>query len=148
MYCKQEIEADALSSFMDSNNDQFVQLPQLESPSLPLIKRPPSSTSIVSKDEDEDQEQFNDKNNAEKVTDWRALDKFVASQLSQEDRLFDEDQIGESSFTRRGGHKDCDDDMALLLLQRSRDEEEDKLNGFLNSSSHDHCDIGICLFEK
>lgn len=132
--CKQEIEADNLS-FMQS--EQFVQLPQLESPSLPLIKRP-SSISPIS-DNNEEEEQINrGYNNNNKVTDWRALDKFVASQLSQEDR-FEGD--GESSF---GQHHDSD--MSLLLLQSSRDDEGNKLNGFLNSSSD--CDIGICIFEK
>ena len=132
--CKQEIEADNLS-FMQS--EQFVQLPQLESPSLPLIKRP-SSICLIS-DNNEEEEQINrGYNNNNKVTDWRALDKFVASQLSQEDR-FEGD--GESSF---GQHHDSD--MSLLLLQSSRDDEGNKLNGYLNSSSD--CDIGICIFEK
>jgi hypothetical protein len=137
--CKQEIEADNLGGFMHS--DQFVQLPQLASPSLPLIKRPASSISRISENNEEELEQMNRvcNNNSKKVTDWRALDKFVASQLSQEDR-FDGD--GESSF---GAH-DRNSDMSLLLLQSSRVDDEEKLNGFLNSSSD--CDIGICIFEK
>lgn len=133
--CKQEIEADNMG-FMHS--DQFVQLPQLESPSLPLIKRP-SSISLISENNEEEEQMNSGCNNTKKVTDWRALDKFVASQLSQEDR-FEGD--GESSF---GAHQNSD--MSLLLLQSSRvDDEETKLNGFLNSSSD--CDIGICIFEK
>nr|UBT01662.1 NAC transcription factor 58 [Litchi chinensis] len=112
LLCKQEIEADNLS-FMQS--DQNLQLPQLESPSLPLLKRPISSISLTSENNEElveDHQQQNRKtsNNAattttkKAVTDWRALDKFVASQLSQEE--------GDSSF---GGHSNSD--MALLLLQ-------------------------------
>ncbi|KAK7843498.1 nac domain-containing protein 37 [Quercus suber] len=133
--CKQELEAENMR-FMQS--DPFVQLPQLESPSLPLIKRP-SSISLISEN-NEEEEQINNSgcNNTKKVTDWRALDKFVASQLSQEDR-FEGD--GESSF----GPHDHNSDMSLLLLQSSRDDEEN-LNGFLNASSD--CDIGICIFEK
>ncbi|RVX16616.1 NAC domain-containing protein 37 [Vitis vinifera] len=107
----------------------------LESPSLPLMKRP-SSVSLISEN-NEEEDQTRGCNNAEKVTDWRALDKFVASQLSQEDRY---EGDGVSSF---GAHHNSD--MALLLLQSSRD-EANKLNGFLNSSSD--CDIGICVFEK
>lgn len=131
--CKQEIEADNLN-FMHAT-EHFVQLPQLESPSLPLMKRP-SSVSLISEN-NEEEDQTRGCNNAEKVTDWRALDKFVASQLSQEDRY---EGDGVSSF---GAHHNSD--MALLLLQSSRD-EANKLNGFLNASSD--CDIGICVFEK
>nr|UBT01661.1 NAC transcription factor 57 [Litchi chinensis] len=112
LLCKQEIEADNLS-FMQS--DQYLQLPQLESPSLPLLKRPISSISLTSENNEElveDHQQQNRKtsNNTattttkKAVTDWRALDKFVASQLSQEE--------GDSSF---GGHSSSD--MALMLLQ-------------------------------
>lgn len=132
LLCKQEIEADNLS-FMQS--DSFVQLPQLESPSLPLIKRPSSSISLISENNEEEV-----LNNAKKVTDWRALDKFVASQLSQDqDRSFE------------GDDQDSEDMAALLLLQSSSssrsDHEANKLmNGFLNPSSD--CDIGICIFEK
>ncbi|KAM0970280.1 hypothetical protein FF1_018392 [Malus domestica] len=139
--CKQETEADSLN-FLHS--DPFVQLPQLESPSLPLIKRP-TSMSLISENntELEDEQSIRGCNNAEKVTDWRALDKFVASQLSQEERY---EGDGEASF---GAHDESD--MSLLLLQSSSardddDQVENKLNGFLNSSPD--CDIGICIFEK
>ncbi|KAK3011617.1 hypothetical protein RJ639_011685 [Escallonia herrerae] len=136
--CKQEIEADNLNIFVHA--DQFVQLPQLDSPSLPLIKRPASSMSLVSKNnEEEDQpvRECNSITDANKVTDWRALDKFVASQLSQEERYEGE---GVSSFGQ-------DDDMAaFLLLQSGGREEGPKLNGFLSSSSDR--DIGICIFDK
>ncbi|EEF30871.1 NAC domain-containing protein 37 isoform X2 [Ricinus communis] len=144
--CKQEIEADNLS-FMHA--DSFVQLPQLESPSLPLLKRP-SSLSLISeinnnnnneKDEQARGCSSNNNNNInnKRVTDWRALDKFVASQLSQEDRY---DGDAASSF----GVAENNTDMQLLLLQSGRDEEGNKFNGFLSSSSD--CDIGICIFEK
>ncbi|KAI5319705.1 hypothetical protein PRUPE_7G166300 [Prunus persica] len=129
--CKQETEADSLN-FMHS--DHFVQLPQLESPSLPLISKRPSSMSLISENNIEVEDE------PKKVTDWRALDKFVASQLSQEERY---EGDGESSF---GAHDDSE--MALLLLQSSgRDDDQgNKLNGFLNSSPDG--DIGICIFEK
>ncbi|XWS45524.1 hypothetical protein CRYUN_Cryun15aG0143900 [Craigia yunnanensis] len=138
LLCKQETEVDNLNFI---HSDQFVQLPQLESPSLPLIKRP-SSISLISEStnyEEEDQQNIKC-NNTKKVTDWRALDKFVASQLSQEDRY---DGEGVSSFDV---NNDNNSDMALLLLQSSGREEENKLNEFLNSSSD--CDIGICIFDK
>ena len=133
--CKQEIEAENLNFF---HSDQFVELPQLESPSMPQIKRPSSSISLISEKNEED-EQIRGLNNNQKVTDWRALDKFVASQLSQEDKFVERDRV-ESSFGARNNS-----DMALLLLQSDR-EEANKLNGFLSSSSE--CDIGICIFDK
>ncbi|KAL9328242.1 hypothetical protein ACSQ67_003245 [Phaseolus vulgaris] len=132
--CKQEIEADNLSCMLQ---DPFVQLPQLESPSLPLVKRPSTVSLVSDNNEDEDIQNRLSNNNTKKVTDWRALDKFVASQLSQEDTL---ETNGLSSFEPHDSH-----DMALLLLQSSRD-EGNKLSPFLNTSSD--CDIGICVFEK
>ncbi|OMO84607.1 hypothetical protein COLO4_21946, partial [Corchorus olitorius] len=144
--CKQETEADNINFI---HSEQFVQLPQLESPSLPLIKRP-SSISLVSENtinnnHEEDQEQqinrmCNNSNSSKKVTDWRALDKFVASQLSHEERLFEGDQ----GVSFEGNNSNAD--MALLLLQSSSREEGNKLNEFLNSSSD--CGIGICIFDK
>ncbi|KAK2657044.1 hypothetical protein Ddye_010096 [Dipteronia dyeriana] len=122
LLCKQETEADNLS-FMQQSADQYLQqLPQLESPSLPLLKRPISSISLTSENNEEllvveDQQQHKrsggsnyncSSTNKKTVTDWRALDKFVASQLSQEE--------GDSSFG--GGHHDnTNSDIALLLLQ-------------------------------
>ncbi|XVF62167.1 hypothetical protein PTKIN_Ptkin08bG0195100 [Pterospermum kingtungense] len=150
LLCKQETEADNLN-FVHS--DQFVQLPQLESPSLPLIKRP-SSVSLISETtnyEEEDQHSrikcSNNNNTTKKVTDWRAFDKFVASQLSQENR-YDGDQ-GVSSFDHNNINNNNynNSDMALLLLQTSSREEGNKLNEFLRSSTSD-CDIGICVFDK
>ena len=135
--CKQETEADNLNFI---HSDQFVQLPHLESPSLPLIKRP-SSISLISESTNYEEEDQQNRmcNNTKKVTDWRAFDKFVASQLSQEDRY---DGEGVSSFDV---NNDNNSDMALLLLQNNG-REGNKLNEFLNSSSD--CDIGLCIFDN
>ncbi|XP_022752163.1 NAC domain-containing protein 37-like isoform X1 [Durio zibethinus] len=137
--CKQETEADNLNFIY---SDQFVQLPQLESPSLPLIKRP-SSISLISESTNYEEEDHQNRmcNNTKKVTDWRALDRFVASQLSHEDRY---DGEGVSSFDINNNNNS---DMALLLLESSGREEGNKLNEFLNLSSSD-CDIGICIFDN
>ncbi|KAK8957409.1 NAC domain-containing protein 7 [Platanthera zijinensis] len=63
------------------------------------------------------------------VTDWRALDKFVASQLSQEDGFHAADFAGEE--------EENDGDMALLLLDNAV-EEERKMDGrLLGSGSAD-----------
>ncbi|KAJ8647928.1 hypothetical protein MRB53_000951 [Persea americana] len=139
--CKQEIESDNLNYL---HSEQFVQqLPQLNSPSLTLKKRP-SIVSIGSPNDDEDEEvksMMRGCNNAEKVTDWRALDKFVASQLSHGESGDDGERVGEL-----GGQENTD--MALLLLQSSGSsrEEGSKINELLSSGSV--CDIGICVFEK
>ncbi|XP_044469242.1 NAC domain-containing protein 37-like isoform X2 [Mangifera indica] len=94
--CKQEVEGDSLSNFIQS--DQYLQLPQLESPSLPILKRP-SSISLTSENK-----------KMKNVTDWRALDKFVASQLSQDQERFEGHE--QSSFDA-----ETNADIALLLLQ-------------------------------
>ncbi|GLT44599.1 hypothetical protein SLA2020_184850 [Shorea laevis] len=142
--CKRETEGVENLNFIHS--DQFVQLPQLESPSVPLMKRPSSmcmlseNNSLINNEEEKEQNRVcisnnNNRNKKQKVTDWRDLDKFVASQLmSQEDRL---EGIGEgvSSF---GGN-----DMAAMLLLQSGSEEGNKLDEFLSSSSD--CGIGIYM---
>ncbi|KAK7309339.1 hypothetical protein RJT34_05979 [Clitoria ternatea] len=140
--CKQEIEADNNLSSMQQ--DQFVQLPQLESPSLPLVKRP-STVSLISDNNNEllldDEFQNRLLSNTKQVTtDWRDLDKFVASQLSQEEIHETTDGVLQNFETHHNNS-----DMALLLLQSSRD-EGDRISPFLNTSSD--CDIGICVFEK
>ncbi|CAK8562170.1 unnamed protein product [Lathyrus sativus] len=125
---KQDIEEDNLI-FMHSQ--QLVPLPQLESLSLPLEKRQ-ISMSIESENNVNNNDVqiglLSSISKTEKVTDWRDLDKFVASQLSQEDHRYE-----------------TSSDMSLLLLQSSRDEEI-KLSSFLSSSLD--CDIGICVFEN
>ncbi|KAL7142083.1 hypothetical protein ABFS83_08G099100 [Erythranthe nasuta] len=134
--CKQEIElVNENLHFLQSSDDQlFVQLPQLESPSLPPIKRDITNcpifpaTEIFDKDNDEEE-------------DWRELDKFVASQLSHD--------IGgvSSSFESRIHYSTVDhsSDLAgLLLLQTGRDEEANKLNPISTSD----CEFGICIFNK
>lgn len=125
--CKQE-SADQIENLNLLNSNQFVQLPQLESPSMPLVK---NSSVVPMSGENED--------GGEKVTDWRALDKFVASQLSHEER-YDVEQCSEL-----GHDVDKNSEMALLLLG-SGDEEGNKLNGLLSSSLD--CDFGICVFDK
>ena len=70
--CKQELEADNLSCMLQ---DPFVQLPQLESPSLPLVKRPSTVSLVSDNNEDEDIQNrlLSNNNNTKKVTtDWRA----------------------------------------------------------------------------
>ncbi|MBA0862387.1 hypothetical protein Goshw_007829 [Gossypium schwendimanii] len=150
-YCKEETEADNLDFVYC---DQFVELPQLESPSLPLINKPASisliSENIVNYGEEEEEEEADKKRmcnaNSKKVTDWRALDKFVASQLSHEDRYNNGNQERASISSFDANSSSNSDMEALLLLQSSR-EERNKLKELLNSSTS-HYDVGICIFDQ
>nr|AFN55277.1 NAC domain-containing protein [Tamarix hispida] len=163
--CKKELQSADGLSFMQ-NCDQFLQLPQLESPSLPLLKRPNlgGSVSLISNQtqnnqnsnqlhefhQDDDNINSNRNNSSsssrskKKVTDWRALDKFVASQLMSQG----ENNHGVCSSFGSHDESNANDDMeALFLLQGDRDEDENKLNEFLSSSSESH-DLGICIFDN
>ncbi|XP_047311363.1 NAC domain-containing protein 37-like [Impatiens glandulifera] len=137
LLCKEEIEV--------------VKLPQLESPSLPLPKSLATASIIHNYEEDNQSKGFinvdNYVNVKNKVTDWRALDKFVASQLSQEDKhdsRLRENNLDDNSYNNNIG---CDDSdiTSLLLLQSGRREEVKRFSGFLNSGAYG--DIGICIFD-
>ncbi|XP_022843983.1 NAC domain-containing protein 37-like [Olea europaea var. sylvestris] len=138
--CKQDIEAKNLNIVHSSaDHHQFVQLPQLESPSLTMMKKP-SLVSIVSENYiNEEDEKARVECNSKKITaDWRDLDKFVASQLSHGDR-YQDDAV--ASFEALNN----DSDLGLIILQRGR-EEGDNLNQLLSSTLDS--DIGICLYNK
>ena len=129
--CKQEMEAENVKLLQ--YNDPFVQLPQLESPSLPLVKRS-SSISLLSDCYEEEHQPTKRRNNTNntKVTDWRALDKFVASQLSQDEAFEGE---GDSRFgAQNNSHNHNSVDMAILLMQNRVDDEENMYKGFLSSN--------------
>ncbi|KAK8320929.1 hypothetical protein V6Z12_A12G068700 [Gossypium hirsutum] len=131
-YCKEETESDNLDFVYC---DQFVELPQLEK-------------NIVNYGEEEEEEADKKRmcnGNTKKVTDWRALDKFVASQLSHEDRYNNGDQEGASISSFDANNSSNSDMEALLLLQSSR--ERDKLKELLNSSTS-HCEVGINIFDQ
>lgn len=172
--CKQEIH-EVVNLNLDSN---FLELiPQLESPSMPVVKKHPLTSLLSSRcptepvaiiviDEDHEEDTTrirgytsDDKNNnkmkhgstEQKVTDWRALDKFVASQLSHGDNK----NRSHDSGTRPNlgvalGDDQYNSDIALLL-SREENNEINKLKEFLLSSSAsasgDDCDnrIGICI---
>lgn len=110
--CKQELELQYNMSHIH-HHDAFLQLPQLESPKVPQSTASVSCNSVVPYAYDratlqsstltqEDQHStqqghqaqdlnsslYSNNNNdqaVDQVTDWRVLDKFVASQLSHED---------------------------------------------------------------
>ncbi|MCL7045305.1 hypothetical protein MKW94_019562 [Papaver nudicaule] len=153
--CKKEIhEVDNLNS-----DDNFVELiPQLESPSMPLVKKHPLTSLLSSRcptepvaiiviDEDHEEDTTrirgcddHTKNKMKhistgNVTDWRALDKFVASQLSHEDsknRSFDGDSRPNLGVDLGDDHYNLD---VALLLSREEDNEINKVTEFLLSST-------------
>ncbi|XP_022885722.1 NAC domain-containing protein 37-like [Olea europaea var. sylvestris] len=139
--CKQEIEAQKNFVHSSADHHQFVQLPQLESPSLPTMKKPSLVSTLTENYINDDDEKTRVECNSKKITaDWRDLDKFVASQLSHGDR-YEGDNV--SSFEALNN----DSDLGLLLLQSGREEGEN-LNQLLSSTSTSDSDIGICLFNK
>ncbi|KAK9670610.1 hypothetical protein RND81_13G212800 [Saponaria officinalis] len=182
LLCKQELESEALlANFMHSTSssvDNFLQLPQLESPTqiLPSLKR--VSSNIGSNNYSNNNSSYNNNGNSnsnnnnyqgtsnfydmgDQVTDWRALDKFVASQLSQDPN----EVVGNESKNR--GHEQgnssynyheesCSSDIeAILMMHGSIGREEYELsegsklvNGFLNTSLGNNDNIGVCLFDK
>ncbi|KAJ4811675.1 hypothetical protein LUZ62_024241 [Rhynchospora pubera] len=125
---KKENELDNLPFLAHSNN--FVQLPELQSPT-PAVNAQFNSLPVLSVS-DHAGEHTKLAKAMPNVTDWRALDKFVASQLSPEEN-FSVDQIASVS----GASHDQSDEVALLLLEG----EKDDFGSFseLLSSDVSHC---------
>ncbi|XP_021765258.1 NAC domain-containing protein 37-like [Chenopodium quinoa] len=156
LLCKQEIESEALLAANYSLiTDTFLQLPQLESPLS--TKR---TISIVSQNNNNSSNsttttigEINNMNKASKVTDWRELDQFVASQLSQDPKTLDDH---DQSLNRHLSSFSHTSDLEALLLLHGGDEREEEvidagklISGFIStSSSADSDNIGICIFDK
>ncbi|KAL9229635.1 hypothetical protein vseg_005083 [Gypsophila vaccaria] len=178
LLCKQELESEALlANFMSSTSqvdNSFLQMPQLESPTqlLPSLKRVPSNigNNYNNKNNRYTATSHNNNNNnnnntyqgtshniydlGDQVTDWRALDKFVASQLSQNpnevfgDEVNDNENHGhEHGISSYNYHEEsCSSDIeAILMMHGSIGREEyvlsegNKLvNGFLSTSDSDN----------
>ncbi|KAK3038471.1 hypothetical protein RJ639_029769 [Escallonia herrerae] len=80
--CKQEL--DQLQ--YNIPHDHFLQLPHLESPKVPQSAASASCSSVAPYNFERNNAYCNNiEQGVDQVTDWRVLDKFVASQLSQED---------------------------------------------------------------
>ncbi|KAM7491256.1 hypothetical protein LguiA_034177 [Lonicera macranthoides] len=91
--CKQELELQ-YNNNIPQHDSLFLQLPHLESPKMPYSfdTSNNNATNLHSSREEQiistQQENINSiyvNNTDDQVTDWRVMDKFVASQLSQED---------------------------------------------------------------
>nr|BAE20090.1 NAC-domain protein Ze567 [Zinnia elegans] len=150
--CKQELEASENLNFIHC--DQFIQLPHLESPSLQSIKRPISSILYEHDQQEDDQITKRITNNVrskDEVRDWRDLDKFVASQLSQEEEIRCVEEGFSTNFQENIDHSTSLSHMFNYqdgIEEYSGCDKGGKLNGFLSSTSSDHFDVGICIFDK
>lgn len=100
--CKQELELQ-----YNMPHDAFLQLPELESPKIPqstacssLIPYGILQSSTLGQEENmhqNNQLHISENYCNDQVTDWRVLDKFVASQLSQDDARKDNAYSNEQS---------------------------------------------------
>ncbi|XP_050226603.1 NAC domain-containing protein 7-like [Mercurialis annua] len=122
--CKQEFE---LQHNYNMPHDPFLQLPQLESPKVPYGSTLQSST--VTHEEQTNHQNLNSNsvlyhNNhngeqaVDQVTDWRVLDKFVASQLSHEEAS----KEGNYSSNAATGTFNVAEEMNLLANEAKRSE--------------------------
>jgi hypothetical protein len=146
---KQETEMDGATAFLQYSS-HLVELPQLESPSAPLA--PNASQASRTEEEDADHSRRGKKARADKVaTDWRALDKFVASQLSPTEGGGGMEATASAAVASVGSqldqHAEDDGMAALLFLNSDGREEAERWAGLLGPTGGDG-DLGICVFEK
>jgi hypothetical protein len=150
---KQELaELDGAAALLQYSASHLLELPQLESPSAPLAPANPSQASAADEaavDAADSGRRPGKKARADKAaTDWRALDRFVASQLSP----------AAASTTAAASSVACsqvehveDDDMAALLFLNSDDgrDEAERWTGLLGPAAGGaDGDFGLCVFEK
>lgn len=159
---KQEAELDgAAAALLQYSASHLVELPQLESPSAPLAPANKSQASAADHevvDGAGSGRRPGKKARADKMaTDWRALDKFVASQLSPAAECGGGGlEAAAASSTAAAAsnvacsqldHGDDDDMAALLFLNSDGREEAERWTGLLGSAGGDG-DFGLCVFEK
>lgn len=156
---KQELaELDGAAALLHYSASHLLELPQLESPSAPLAPANPSQASAADEaavDAADSGRRPGKKARADKAaTDWRALDRFVASQLSPaaECGLEAAAAASTAAASNVGSQLDHveDDDMAALLFLNSDDgrDEAERWTGLLGPAAGGDGDFGLCVFEK
>ena len=143
---KQEAELDGAAAFLQYSS-HLVELPQLESPSAPLAPNPSQASSADEVDGADSGRRGKKARSADKMaTDWRALDRFVASQLipPDEDHAAAAGQglqqqqeyycgkappLGAAARAGDNSDQDATDMVALLLLDGAARHEEAGLLG-------------------
>jgi len=156
---KQEAEMDgAAAALLQYSSSHLVELPQLESPSAPLAPANQSQASAADEvvDGADSGRRQGKKARADKVaSDWRALDKFVASQLSPavecsgslEAAAAAASTAAASNVGSQLDHVEDDDMAALLFLNSDGREEAERWTELLGPAGGDG-DFGLCVFEK
>nr|CAB3497212.1 unnamed protein product [Digitaria exilis] len=140
-----ELDAGA-AALLQYSTTHLVELPQLESPSAPLApNRRSQAASSADEAVDSGSRRGKKKARADAATDWRALDKFVASQLSPVECL-EATAAGDVGSSSHCGEED-DDMAALLFLNSDGREEAERWTGLLGPAAGDG-DFGLCVFEK
>ncbi|MED6106864.1 hypothetical protein PIB30_008562 [Stylosanthes scabra] len=144
--CKQELPFQ-----YNSSHDAFLQLPQLESPkvmscSSPVVNVAPSygyennnnNNGNYSSERIQQQlhllygSNIDEQGVAEQVTDWRVLDKFVASQLMSQDQ----DQVSKETSMADEEH------MATTMLPNNNNGSR-KQDEYVSTSASSNCDIHL-----
>jgi len=151
---KQEAELDGAAALLQYSS-HLVELPQLESPSAPLAPNPSQASSVDEVDGADSGRQGKKARSADKMaTDWRALDKFVASQLSPTECCAGgglEATASAAAANNVGSqldHSEDEDMAALLFLNSDGREEAERWTGLLGPAGGDGGDFGLCVFEK
>ncbi|CAN6290831.1 unnamed protein product [Urochloa humidicola] len=140
---KQEAELDGAAALLHYSSSHLAELPQLESP----------SAAPLAPNEVDDSGSRRGKKKDKMATDWRALDKFVASQLSPTAECCGGGGSLEAAAAADVGSQlvehgeDADDMAALLFLNSDGREEAERWTGLLGPAAGDG-DFGLCVFEK
>ncbi|KAG2555103.1 NAC domain-containing protein 105-like [Panicum virgatum] len=147
---KQEAELDGAAALLQYSS-HLVELPQLESPSAPLAPNPSQASSADEVDGADSGRRGKKARSADKMaTDWRALDKFVASQLSPGGGSLEAtaSAAAANNVGSQLDHGEDDDMAALLFLNSDGREEAERWTGLLGPAGGDGGDFGLCVFEK
>ncbi|KAI4995366.1 hypothetical protein ZWY2020_035269 [Hordeum vulgare] len=160
---KEEAEQlDGAAALLRYTSSHLVELPQLESPSAPLPRKKARAP------EEEDAASGACRRRPRKLaqadsaatTDWRALDKFVASQLSPGGECAALEATAATTAAAAAGassqaqaqaqlDRDEDDMAALLFLNSDGRDEMERWTGLLGSAGAGvDGDLGICVFDK
>lgn len=110
--CKKEID------LHQHNHHHFLQLPLLENSAPKLMQSQLGSCNSLLPDSHHSSLYTNNNNNEDGVTDWRVLDKFVASQLSQEEVVSKENGDDYSNNNFHGS-----DDTNAVMLKNLENQE-------------------------
>uniref|UniRef100_J3LJI4 NAC domain-containing protein n=1 Tax=Oryza brachyantha TaxID=4533 RepID=J3LJI4_ORYBR len=116
---------------------------------------PPNPSQLATAAEDDDEGDNNGRRASKKprgtgakvTTDWRALDKFVASQLSPVEAAPEAPAAAAAAGVGSQLDNGEDDMAALLFLNSDERDEVDRWTGLLGSAGGDG-DLGICVFDK